>query len=113
EFHISFGGEIMRQIVKDYLDGLIPRRTFMKRMSQAGFGAAATASVLKSLEPLAQAQEQEETPAEGGQAARGRGGQAAPAPPGTLIAPFQGTGGELLAEQLRAAGTKYLFLGNG
>jgi len=103
----------MRQIVKDYLDGLIPRRTFMKRMSQAGFGAAATASVLKSLEPLAQAQEQEETPAEGGQAARARGGQAAPAPPGTLIAPFQGTGGELLAEQLRAAGTKYLFLGNG
>src|SRR5207248_11383872 len=40
-------------------------------------------------------------------------GQAAPATPGTLITPFQGTGGELLAEQLRAAGTKYLFLGNG
>ena len=55
----------MRQIVKDYLDGVIPRRTFMKRMSQAGFGTAATASVLKSLEPLARAQEpgQEETPA--------------------------------------------------
>src|SRR6476660_9360976 len=97
----------MRQIVKDYLDGLIPRRTFIKRMSQAGFGAAATASALKSLEPLAHAQEagQEETPAQGRQAAADQ--------TGTLIKPFQGTGGELLAEQLRAAGTKYLFLGNG
>src|SRR4051812_21974621 len=107
----------MRQIVKDYLDGLIPRRTFIKRMSRAGFGAATTASVLTSLEPLAHshAQEQEGTPAEGGQAPRGRGqaGAAATATPGTLITPFQGTGGELLAEQLRAAGTKYLFLGNG
>ena len=95
----------MRQIVKDYLDGLIPRRTFIKRMSQAGFGTAATASVLKSLEPLARAQEQEETPAGGGQAARAQGGQAAAVQTGTLITPFQGTGGELLAEQLRAAGT--------
>jgi len=54
----------MREIVKDYLDGSIPRRTFMKRMSRAGFGVAAIASALESLEPLAQAQG-------GGQGARG------------------------------------------
>jgi hypothetical protein len=28
----------MREIIKDYLDGRIPRRTFMKRMSRVGFG---------------------------------------------------------------------------
>ena len=103
----------MREIVRDYLDGRIPRRTFVKRMSQAGFGAAAAASALKSLEPLAHAQ--------GGQAAQPQGGQAAPvqgspagdSPAGGLVIPFEGTGGELLAEQLRAAGIKFLFLGNG
>jgi thiamine pyrophosphate-dependent acetolactate synthase large subunit-like protein len=87
----------MREIVRDYLDGRIPRRAFIKRMSQAGFGIAAAASALKSLEPLVYAQE---TPA-----------GASPSP--GLVTPFEGTGGELLAEQLRAAGIKYLFLGNG
>src|SRR5229473_5378791 len=99
----------MREIVKDYLDGSIPRRTFMKRMSRAGFGVAAIASALESLEPLAQAQG-------GGQGARGQGGQGTPtadSSAGSLVIPFVGTGGELLAEQLRAAGMKFLFLGNG
>src|SRR5437867_11611053 len=95
----------MRDIVKDYLDGLIPRRAFMKRMSQAGFGVAAAASALKSLEPLARAQAGRET--------RGQNSQAADSPAGGLTIPFEGTAGELLAEQLRAAGVKYLFLGNG
>jgi thiamine pyrophosphate-dependent acetolactate synthase large subunit-like protein len=69
----------------------------MKRMSQAGFGVAAATSTLKSLEPLVHAQ----------------GTQAAAPTAEGLMTPFEGTGGELLAEQLRAAGVKYLFLGNG
>ncbi len=95
----------MRDIVKDYLDGLIPRRAFMKRMSQAGFGVAAAASALKSLEPLARAQS--------GRGARGQAQTSADSSAGSLTKPFEGTGGELLAEQLRAAGVKFLFLGNG
>lgn len=87
----------MRDIVRDYLDLKIPRRGFIKRMSQAGFGAAAAASALESLEPLVHAQ----APDAG-----------VPSSPG-LMTPFEGTGGELLAEQLRAAGVKFLFLGNG
>lgn len=87
----------MREIVRDYLDLKIPRRGFMKRMSQAGFGVAAAASALKSLEPLVYAQ----------------GTQAGASPSPGLVIPFEGTGGELLAEQLRAAGCKFLFLGNG
>ena len=46
----------MRDIVRDYLEQTIPRRSFVKRMSQAGFGVTAVTSVLKSLEPLVQAQ---------------------------------------------------------
>jgi benzoylformate decarboxylase len=69
----------------------------MKRMSQAGFGVAAAASALKSLEPLVHAQAT----------------QAGASPSPGLVIPFEGTGGELLAEQLRAAGVKFLFLGNG
>ena len=87
----------MREIVRDYLDLKIPRRGFMKRMSQAGFGVAAAASALESLEPLVHAQ----------------GTQAGASPSPGLVTPFEGTGGELLAEQLRAAGVKFLFLGNG
>ncbi|PYS14473.1 MAG: hypothetical protein DMG15_08030 [Acidobacteria bacterium] len=94
----------MRDIVRDYLDGRIPRRAFMKRMSQAGFGVAAAASALKSLEPLARAQ--------AGQGTRGQSSQA-DSRAGGLTIPFEGTGGELLVEQLRAAGVKFLFLGNG
>src|SRR5437867_11119326 len=78
----------MRDIVKDYLDGLIPRRAFMKRMSQAGFGVAAAASALKSLEPLARAQS--------GQGARGQAQTSVNSPAGSLTTPFEGTGGELL-----------------
>ncbi len=95
----------MRDIVKDYLDGRIPRRAFIKRMSQAGFGVAAAASALKSLEPLVYAQ--------GTPAGASPSPQAGASPSPGLVIPFEGTGGELLAEQLRAAGVKYLFLGNG
>ena len=87
----------MREIVRDYLDLRVPRRGFMKRMSQAGFGVAAASSALRSLEPLVHAQE----------------AQAAASPSPGLVTPFEGTGGELLAEQLRAADVKFLFLGNG
>lgn len=66
----------MRKIVGDYLDGKIPRRGFMSRMSQAGFSALTASSALQSLDPLVQAAPQ------GGQSAAGS------------IIPFEGTGGE-------------------
>jgi len=94
----------MRDIVRDYLDGRIPRRAFMKRMSQAGFGVAAATSVLKSLEPLAHAQARSGARAQNGQVNF---------PAAGLTTPFEGNGGEVLVEQLRAAGVKFLFLGNG
>jgi thiamine pyrophosphate-dependent acetolactate synthase large subunit-like protein len=86
----------MREIVKEYLDHRISRRGFMTRMTGAGFGTVAAASALRSLEPAVQASSaQGSAPAAGG-----------------LIS-FRGTGGEILAEQLKAAGIKFLFLGNG
>ena len=85
----------MRKIVGDYLDGKISRRGFMSWMSQAGFSALAASSALQSLDPLVQAAPQ------GGQSAAGS------------IIPFEGTGGELLAEQIKAAGLKHVFLTNG
>ncbi len=87
----------MRTIVGDYLDRKLSRRGFMSRMSQAGFSALAVSSALQSLDPLVQAQ------------AAPQGGQ----PVGGSIIPFQGTGGELLAEQIKAAGAQYVFLANG
>lgn len=85
----------MPQFVKQFLDGQISRRGFMQRMSKAGFSAVAVSSAVESLTPLVRGGSLEE-----------------PATP-VNATPFTGTGGDLLAEQLKAAGQKYLFLGNG
>ncbi len=79
----------MRDLVRRYLESGLSRRGFVDRMIQSGFTLAAAQSVIGALTP-ALAQEAE-----------------------TFTRSFQGTGGELLAEQLRAAGVEYLFLGNG
>ncbi len=85
----------MRVIVKDFLDGKISRRGFMTRLSHAGFSALAVSSALRSVAPLA--------------AASSSAGQIL----SESIIPFEGTGGEVLAEQLKAAGVRYVFLGKG
>lgn len=84
----------MRVIVKDFLDGKISRRGFMTRLSHAGFSALAVSSALQSVAPLA--------------AASSSASQIL----SESIIPFEGTGGEVLAEQLKAAGVRYVFLGN-
>jgi benzoylformate decarboxylase len=80
----------MRALVHRYLSRRLSRRGFFERVVGSGFSAAAAASILDSLEPLAQAQD---------------------APPtGPLVT---GTGGELLVHQLRAAGVEFVFNCNG
>jgi benzoylformate decarboxylase len=81
----------MRELVMRYLNRDLSRRSFLQGMAAAGFSLAAAESVLKSLIPLAEAQ--------------------TVAPEAVRL--MEGTGGELLAEQLKAAGVKYLFYGNG
>jgi thiamine pyrophosphate-dependent acetolactate synthase large subunit-like protein len=84
----------MRDLVRRYLQHGLSRRGFVDCMVQSGFSFLAANSVLASLAP-AFAQE------------------AAKPPGASFTRAFRGTGGELLAEQLRDAGVEYLFLGNG
>ena len=77
----------MRELIRGYLQKALGRREFVEGLVRAGFAVAAAQSVAESL----------------------AFGQEASPP----VRPFRGTGGELLAEQLRAAGVEYLFLSNG
>ncbi len=86
----------MQGFVRDYLGGKISRRSFMRRSTAAGFSALAARSSLRSLEPIVRA----ETHSTG----------APTAITGTKT--FAGTGGELLAEQILAAGTRFIFICN-
>src|SRR5437667_6624745 len=85
----------MQGFVKDYLGGKISRRSFIRKSSAAGFTTVAARSALEALQPIVSA-----NPA----------GTAAP----TITSTFSvtGTGGELLAEQLRAAGVRFMFVCN-
>ena len=86
----------MRELVRDYLEGAISRRTFVRRMTIDGFTTLAATSALDSLKPLSVV-------------------HAAETDDGTLqpVNQFNGRVGELLADQLKAAGVEFLFLGNG
>jgi len=74
----------VRDLARSYLDRRLSRRDFVRLSTAAGFSLAAARSAAAALEPLA------------------RG----------ATATAEGTGGELLAEQLRAAGVKFLFVCN-
>ena len=90
----------MRELVKEYLGRPVTRRTFVRRAAAAGFSAAAPRSALDSIAPVVSAAAGRYTSA----------GAAADAPvPST---PFTGTGGELVAEQIRAAGVRFIFVCN-
>ncbi len=73
----------MRELARKYLKGQISRRDFVRLSTAAGFSIAA---------------------------ARSAAGALASVKPSTTT--FQGTGGELLAEQLLAAGTHFIFVCN-
>ena len=81
----------MRELVRSYLQNGLDRRGFLERMVQSGFTLMAAQSVLGSLSPAF---------------AQDSGSN-------SFTRSFKGTGGELLAEQLKDAGVEYLFLGNG
>src|SRR5712692_10074166 len=74
----------MRELVREYLDLGISRRSFIRKAAAAGFSLPAARSAAAALAPL--------------QAAGTR--------------PITGTGGELLAEQLLAVGTRFVFICN-
>ena len=82
----------MRDLVHDYYDGRLSRRGFLQRLVATGMTLSAARSVV--------------TAAETG----GVEGAQAPATGGYTI---EGTGGDLLMEQVKAAGTEYLFANPG
>lgn len=81
----------MRDLVRDYFDGRLSRRRFLARLVATGMTAAAARSVLEAAD---------------------KGSAIGQAPPPRARS-FSGTGGELLIEQVRAAGTRYLFTNPG
>jgi len=81
----------MRELARQYLLGHISRREFVRLSTAAGFSLAAAHSAANALEPIVATQEVAEHSA---------------------TATYQGTGGELLAEQLRAAGIRFIFISN-
>jgi thiamine pyrophosphate-dependent acetolactate synthase large subunit-like protein len=84
----------MRELVRSYLQNGLSRRGFVDRLVKSGFSVVAANAVVASLAP-AFAQDSAKDEAK------------------SYTRTFKGTGGELLAEQLRDAGVEYLFLGNG
>ena len=80
----------MRELVARYLSHSISRRDFLKGLTAAGISLTAAEGILRSLVPVAHAQE-----------ARGAAGGA--------VKVFEGTGGACFAEQLIASGVKYVF----
>ncbi|HYT54199.1 MAG TPA: thiamine pyrophosphate-binding protein [Verrucomicrobiae bacterium] len=81
----------MRELAMRFLNGELSRRGFLKGLVATGFSLTAAQSVVESFKGYAEAQE---------------------IPP-TMIKPFQGEVGELIAECLRAAKVKYMFFCNG
>jgi len=79
----------MRELIRDYYDGRLSRRAFVGRLVATGLTVAAARSVLEAADL----------------------GSLPGAPPASTM--FSGTGGELLVEQVKAAGTRYLFTNPG
>jgi thiamine pyrophosphate-dependent acetolactate synthase large subunit-like protein len=82
----------MQELLREYFDGRLSRRGFFGRLVATGLTASAARSVLE-------ASDMGVMPAQ-------QAGAAAPAGSSRM---FAGTGGELLMEQVRAAGTRYMF----
>lgn len=85
----------MRELVMGYLNNDLSRRGFLKQMTAAGFSTVAAREMLQSLGPITTAATNE--------------------PAAALVTgskTMQGTGGEVLVEQWRAAGVEFLVVGN-
>src|SRR5579864_1628765 len=86
-----FREDHMRDLVLAYISRNLDRRGFLKGMATAGFSMAAAESVLATLAPMAGAVEIQ----------------------GTGFRTLEGTGAYLMVQQLKAAGVKHIFYGNG
>jgi benzoylformate decarboxylase len=81
----------MRELVHEYYDGRLSRRAFVGRLVATGLTTAAARSVVEAAEL----------------------GSLQGTPPAGGAAVFTGTGGELLVEQIKAAGSRYIFTNPG
>jgi benzoylformate decarboxylase len=82
----------MRELLGEYLDGHLTRRGFLQSLVAAGFTASAARSVVRAAEI-------------------GGSEHSSDTAPGSYR--IHGTAGDLLAEQIKAAGTKYIFTNPG
>jgi benzoylformate decarboxylase len=85
----------MQGLVRDYLSGKISRRSFIRRSTTAGFSLVAARSAMEALEPMTFAKTSSNV-----------------STTSARTISVTGTGGELLAEQLRAAGVRFIFVCN-
>ncbi len=81
----------MRELMRDLMKAKLSRRGFVASMVSAGYTVAAARSALASAAPFLQ------------------GAEVAP----SLTRVVQGSGGELLADQIIEAGARYMFVSNG
>jgi benzoylformate decarboxylase len=79
----------MRELVRDFMDGHLTRRSFFQRLVAAGFTTAAASSMVRAAE-LGEGDEPQDAA-------------------GSSFYNQEGTGGDILLEQVRAAGTRYVF----
>jgi benzoylformate decarboxylase len=83
----------MQDLVRRYLDSGLSRRGFLENMAGLGFSLAAARAVLRNADAAEGASPRLDTPAGGGS--------------------LEGTGGELVVAQAKAAGVEYLFTNPG
>jgi thiamine pyrophosphate-dependent acetolactate synthase large subunit-like protein len=88
-------GEPINQLVGDFLEARISRRRFVQSLVALGISADGVRSIFQSAEAVAQGSE---PPVQGATPVARR---------------FTGTGGEVIVEQIRAAGVRYLFTNPG
>lgn len=81
----------MRDLVSDLVNARISRRGFLTGMAAASYSAAAARSALAAVEPFIPGSEL----------------------PSDYVRTVEGTGADLMVEQMKEAGTKYLFCANG
>jgi hypothetical protein len=88
ETRLVFGRTTMKELIRQYLNNGISRRDLMRGLAAAGLTASAAKTIAESITSSpAMAQ-----PANGG-----------------VVRKVTGTGGKLYIEQLKAAGTEFIF----
>ncbi|PYS37865.1 MAG: hypothetical protein DMF71_17740 [Acidobacteria bacterium] len=103
----------MRDLAKDYLERKVSRRSFINKATAAGFSLAAAQSTLKSLAPMVRAEStvmQTVSLRNGSSQTYSSHYETDTAV--TVRKSLTGTGGELLAEQIRSAGARFIFICN-